>query len=809
MGGLRVGTLPVGVRGFAAALTSFVGRADEVGKVAGLLEEYRLVTVTGPGGVGKTRLAGAVARQVVGRFADGVQLVELAAVADPAFVITTVAAAVGAQLETGTSALDSLVAALARQQVLLVLDNCEHVLGAVTELCHALLGAADDMRILATSRAPVGVTGETRFRLRPLAVPDPATGGSAAASAAVVLFTERARQADPEFALTSETGPVVARLVTRLDGMPLAIELAAARVEALGVDQLLGRLETSFGLLTSSDLAATARQRSLAATVTWSYQLLASGTQEVFRELALLPGPFTLEAAENVAGPGAELAVLDLVSCSLLTPPQTGTDGRSRYLMLDTLRAFGTERLAEAGELPQAAAALARYVLQVAELAAAGMRISSGEMAAARWLDAETAAVDQSLAWAQRQDLALALRLAVALAPWWLLRGRSGDAFRFLSAAIGTAVPGSDIWCAAQLLLAEAASNIHGVHDALGYFTAARDSVADRGASPVLADALAGQADCLSNLGQFPEGRREAHRALEMSRELGYLTGETNALIELAAASFYENEIEVAVDWARQACRIDPAQLPGKVARECSVLLAIILRATDDVAGAERSCAEGLAQTVEAGDRQNQAIYLVLLTDLDIRARRISEAAAHLREAAGLAMQTSDRARLIACLDLGGHLCAAAGQWADALTLWAAYIAGRLRDGSLDLPRDRDLRQVPMTKASQALGATRTREAQERGTAMTLETAVEFVSMLASTGLAGPPAEPATELTQLSAREQELVTLVAQGDTDAQIAGHLFISVSTVRSHLDRIRDKTGCRRRADLTRLALRAGLA
>ena len=203
--------------------------------MAGLLGESRMVMVTGPGGVGKTRLAGEVARLVAGRFADGAWLVELAAVRDPALLAAVVAAALGVPQAAGTSAADSLVAALARRQMLLVLDNCEHLLDAVAELCGSLLAGADDIRVLATSREPAGIAGEARYRLRPLPVSGAGAGGGAGVPAAVMLFADRARRADPDFVLDDGTGPVVAELVARLDGMPLAIELAAARVEALGL----------------------------------------------------------------------------------------------------------------------------------------------------------------------------------------------------------------------------------------------------------------------------------------------------------------------------------------------------------------------------------------------------------------------------------------------------------------------------------------------------------------------------------------------------------------------------------------------
>jgi predicted ATPase len=237
-------------------LTSFIGREEAVRDVAGLLQEYRLVTVTGPGGVGKTRLAGRVTRLVAGRFADGAWLAELAAMRDPAQVAAVVAAALGIPEQPGMPLAATLARVLAGQQLLLVLDNCEHVIGAAAELCAGLLAACDDVRVLAISREPLAIAGEARYRLGPLSLPGPGNGADAGGCESVALFADRARRADPRFVLDGQTGPVVARLVARLDGLPLAIELAAARAEALGVAQLLDRIADRFALLTAGDRAS-------------------------------------------------------------------------------------------------------------------------------------------------------------------------------------------------------------------------------------------------------------------------------------------------------------------------------------------------------------------------------------------------------------------------------------------------------------------------------------------------------------------------------------------------------------------------
>jgi predicted ATPase/DNA-binding CsgD family transcriptional regulator len=792
-----------GLHGFVPALTSFVGRAGQVDEVAGLLGEYRLVTVTGPGGVGKTRLAGEVARRVAGRFADGVWLVELAAVGESALVPAAVAVALRIRQPPGMSIADSLTGVLARRQLLLVLDNCEHVAGAVAQLCGALLPAADDVRVLATSREPAGVAGEVRYRVPPLTLPE-LGGPPGAGSEAVALFADRARQADSHFVLGGEAGPMVARLVARLDGMPLAIELAAARVESLGVGQLLERLDDRFALLAGGDRAAAPRQRSLAATVEWSYLLLGEDERQVFRRLAIFPGPFTLEAAEAVAGGAAGPAVLHLVDCSLLAPPRADPDGRARYLMLETLRAYGLERLAEAGEQYAAAAALTRHALHVAEQAVAGLQTSAGELAAGRWLDAEDASTQQALAWALEQDPPSALRLATALAPWWWLRGQDGDGYELLRAAAEHATPGSDPWCAAQLWLGRMAS-IHGdLAGAIGHYTTACDVLAAGAPSPMLVDCLTGKAATLTNLGRHSEGAQDADRALDMAQEIGYLAGEARALVNLSFAASYAGDAAKAMSWARQAQQIDPAAIPGWVARGCCYVLALALTEANDVPAARRACADGLAQARQAGNIGLQAEFLGVMADLELRAGLIPEARAHLQEAIAIEMLTGTRWPF--CLDACGHLCAATGRWAEAVTLWAAHDKHLADIGVPEHPEDAQRRQEPIRKAEQELGPAGMRAAQERSAAMSLEAATELAAMLTAVDPQVP--EPPPGLAQLSTREQELVTLVAQGRTDAQIAAQLYISVRTVRSHLDRIRDKSGCRRRADLTRLALQAGL-
>jgi predicted ATPase/DNA-binding CsgD family transcriptional regulator len=803
VGDSAAGTAAGGVHGFPAVLTSFVGRAVPVREAADLLQKYRLVTVTGPGGVGKTRLAGEVARRVAGWFADGVWLVELAPVRDPAHVPGLLAAVLGVREQPGVPATEALVRVLGRQQVLLVLDNCEHVIGRAAQLCAELLAVCDDVRVLATSREPLRVAGEARYRLGPLALP----GGpdDAGGSEAVALFADRARAVDARFTLDGQTGPVVAGLVKRLDGMPLAIELAAARVEALGVAQLLDRVDDRFALLAEGDRLAPSRQRSLAATVEWSYQLLAENERRVFRLLAVFPGPFTLEASEQVAGQSASPTVLHLVDCSLLVPPRPGPDGRPRYAMLETLRAYGTGLLTTAREHDSAAVALAGYAVKVAEQAAEGLQTAEGEMDAARWLDAEDATMAQVLAWAVDHDPGIALRLTVALAPWWFLRGRLAGQWSLLREVAGHAEPGSADWCAVQFWLGIVARFSADMAGALEHFTAVHAAVRGQGPSRVLADALVGRSSALRELARIAEAADDARHALAVAQDADYPGGAALALAELSEIAAIADDLGSAVRLAQEAAQIT-AGSRGRISETCCASLTSALTVAGNLAAAESVCTAGLAQSRSAGHLENTARLLNRMAAIDLLARRIEDAAAHLREALQILARAGGWFELINCLDSCGLLCAATGRPAEAVTMWAAHAALCPQEGYADWPSNVRLRQQPLRQARQALGSAQTRAAEERGAVMSIAAAAEYALLLTSP--ADSPRSAARALGQLSARQRELVILVAQGRTDAQIAAQLSISIRTVRSHLDRVRDKTGCRRRADLTRLALTAEL-
>jgi tetratricopeptide (TPR) repeat protein len=429
-----------------------------------------------------------------------------------------VAVAFGVREQPGVPVAEVLARVLARQQqLLLVLGNCEHVIGAAAALCGRLLQACDDVRVLATSWEPLRIAGEAAYRLAPLPVPDPDDADGVAGAEAVSLFSDRARAIDASFALTGENRRDVARLVVRLDGMPLAIELASARVEALGVVQLLDRLD---GRLAR-------------------------------------PGP----------------------------------DGRMRYGMLETLRSYAAGLLAQAGKQDQAQAALARYAVSVAGEAAAGLQTTTGEPAAARWLDAEDATMGHVLGRAVEHDLDTAVRLVTALSMWWVLRGLLAGQEPLLRELAGRAEPGSDGWCAAQFWLARTAEDAPDLPAALERYTAVIDVIKDRGPSRMLVDCLARQSVTVSNLGRVPEAARYGRRALAASRELGYRSGRARATTGLVIAALYAGDLDDAVQLARQAGQIP--DIPGTAARVCSHVLAAALAGAGDLAAAEQACAAG------------------------------------------------------------------------------------------------------------------------------------------------------------------------------------------------------------------------
>jgi predicted ATPase len=427
-----------------------MGRAGAVSEVRTLLGSGRLVTLTGPGGVGKTRLALEVAAQLAGGYPDGTWLVELAAETGEAGVAELVSAAVGLSDSASPVPLaDRLAEALGSRQLLLVLDNCEHLIGPVAALAGRLLRAGPGVRILATSQEPLAIGGEQRWEVPPLELPDSAEGEAelVGQAGAVQLFVARAAAAVPGFTLDASNARAVASICRRLDGIPLALELAAARVRALGVHTLAARLDDRFRLLTAGQRGAPARQRTLRAMIDWSWELATEPERIVLRRLAVHADGCTLTAAEQTcAGEGLDQAdVADLlarlVDRSLVTVTAEGPD-EPRYRLLESVAAYGTERLREAGELGQLQRRHREFYTALAERGRCELRGPDQQ----RWLyrlDREGANIHSALEGSfGHREAELALRLVCAMTWYWFLRGRLTEAQRALSSALALLGPG-------------------------------------------------------------------------------------------------------------------------------------------------------------------------------------------------------------------------------------------------------------------------------------------------------------------------------------------------------------------------------
>jgi predicted ATPase/class 3 adenylate cyclase len=431
--------------------TSFVGREREVAEVTSLLAETRLLTLTGPGGTGKTRLALKVAADQLDRFPDGVFFADLSPIVDPALVPSVIAQAHLVREEAGRDLLDTLADHLRDRHLLLVLDNSEQVIEAGAAIAR-LVDLAPRLTVLATSRAPFHVSAEHEYQVPPLALPDPGHMvdlEGVARSEAVALFTERASAIRPGFQITGQNAPAVAEIAVQLDGLPLAIELAASRLKVLSPEALLERLRQRLSLLTGGARDLPERQRTLRGTIEWSHDLLQAEERRLFARLGTFTGGWTLEAAEAICGPGLDLEILNglgtLVDHSMVRPGEPG-DGEPRFNMLETIREFAVERLALSGEEDELRRRHAERFRDLAEEAERHLTREDRLVWLSR-LEGEHDNLRAAMDWSERiGDADTGLRTAAAVWRFWLQRGHlSGGRARLerLLAMPGAAVPGA------------------------------------------------------------------------------------------------------------------------------------------------------------------------------------------------------------------------------------------------------------------------------------------------------------------------------------------------------------------------------
>ncbi len=408
-------------------LTSFVGRVAQMTEIRRLLTDNRLVTLTGAGGAGKTRLAIQIAAGIAAEFRDGVSYVDLAPITHAVVVPVAVARALGLPDQPGRSTDETLVRFVGDRQMLMVLDNCEHLLDAIASLAAELLAACPGLQLLATSREPAGVPGEVTFLVPSLSLADEA----------LELFADRARRVRPDFTVTEDNAATVTEICRRLDGMPLAIELAAARVRALSLDEIVGSLHDRFRLLTGGARTAVRRQQTLRASVDWSHALLTEPERILFRRLAVFLGGFDLDAAQAVAG-DAEVEryqILDqlalLVDKSLVVAENTS--GRTRYRLLETVRQYAQEKLGESGEAEAVRSRHRDHYTSMAALLDAPARTDYHQRV--EQADEEMDNLRSAFGWSiETGDIGRALELASSLQPLWLSRGRIQEGLAWFDA---------------------------------------------------------------------------------------------------------------------------------------------------------------------------------------------------------------------------------------------------------------------------------------------------------------------------------------------------------------------------------------
>lgn len=515
-------------RNLPVGLTSFIGRKREIEEIARLLPSASLLSLIGAGGCGKTRLALRIAAELDSAYADGVCWVELARLTDPALVPQAVLKALNLTEQSGTTLMDTLLESLRSRQVLLVLDNCEHLLDACAQLVETLLSYAR-ANILVTSREPLGIHGEALYPVMPLALPAPSlTPAEMERVDAVQLFIARARSIRPDFALTAENAEIVAAICRHLDGIPLAIELASARVSVLSVEQIYERLDHRFDLLVSATRTYQ-RHRTLRAAIDWSYDLLATSEQCLLQRLTVFPAGFSLSAAEAACAWGVirQPDVLDLLASLVsksLVVAETLRGGEARYHLLETIRQYAQEKLTASGEWVLAHDQYLACYLRIAEDIAPKSR-GQYQQLWLNWLEIEHDNLRAALAWALEQHIEMGLRIAIALYPFWDIRGYDHEAFTWFERLLAHA--DNTLSLAVHVnALTNASFFATFLGDALtstiwGQTAVDRCYAAGEEGKPLLGFALAGLGSAAQAAGDVQTTYTIAQRILELERSSG------------------------------------------------------------------------------------------------------------------------------------------------------------------------------------------------------------------------------------------------------------------------------------------------
>jgi non-specific serine/threonine protein kinase len=821
-------------------LTSFVGREIEIAEVRRLLGGARLLTLTGAGGAGKTRLALEAARAVGDAYGDGVWLVEFAPLADPALVPQAVAAALSVQEAPGRGFTEILAEYLRTPSLLLLLDNCEHLVTACAKLADSLLHTAPELHILATSREPLDIGGEIAWRVPSLAVPGPQSGPSAeelTEYASVRLFLDRAEAALPTFALTDQNAPAVAQVCRRLDGIPLAIELAAARVKALTVEQIAERLDHRFRLLTGGGRTAIPRQQTLQACIDWSYALLTEAERALLRRLSVFAGGFALAAAEAVCNDASLEAgeILDLLSGlvdkSLVQAEPQGRE--ERYRLLETLREYARDRLAEAGETESVRDRHRDYFLALAEEADSHLR-GREQLTWIEQLIQEQDNLRAALDWSLSQEsVEAALRLAGTQGCWfWYLRGQWTEGRAWLARCLdlsdratapsGGATSDGLRWARGRAILAAGILAMIQTD-----FAAALPHL--EAAIPLAraADDYWGAARSLIALGvvqafhaQHDEAAAHLQTGVALFREAGDKWGTAFALGVLGFGAYYRGDLVAARVLAEESqalvLEIGDRWVPGLNL----FYLSAIAELQGELALAERHIRATLAdlEALKAGGLVNVEAHIRLATVLARRGQP-AESVEPLKRGLLLVREFGTATGTVTGIIAAAVVALAMSDQPPAAT-WAAHLVGAAAalspaTGYVPRPVERaDLERVEAA-ARAALGAEAFAAAREAGKALTfdqaLEQALQVTTLESTRGTdPSPPAPPPGPYPAgLTEREVAVLRLVARGLTSAQVAEQLVISPVTVSTHLRNMYAKLGVGSRAAAVRFAVEHGLA
>ncbi|WP_103564974.1 ATP-binding protein [Actinomadura rubteroloni] len=744
----RAGNLP-------AEMTRFIGRQRELGEARQVLARSRLVTLTGVGGVGKTRLAVRVAADLRRSFPDGAWLVELSALREPALLARTVADALRLPGQASGDQTDRLADHLSDKHLLLVLDTCEHLVDGCATLTEVLLRAAPRLRILATSREPLDVMGEHTLVIPPLPVADQ---DSATGDDAVTLFADRAEAMVPGFALTRDNHATVARLCRHLDGIPLAIELAAVRLRSMSVEQLVDRIDDRFRLL-GTPRAAGGRHRTLRATIEWSHDLCTAQERLLWARLSVFPGDFDLAAAERVGAGGALAAdaLLDvlarLVEKSIVLCER---DGR-RYRMLDTLREYGAERLTELGERPDVLRRHRDHYLALAEEARRDA-LGAGQLPALIRLREENAnlrvALEHSLS--TPGDEETALHLAAVLQHYWLCLGKFGEALS---------------WQDRVLTATEALPPAHRERAWVAFGT---------------------------GLVAVQRGEAERGRALfERADAADDPVLRAHILHGTGLVALFEGELEGArtriaqarEEFARLGHEEPAALLAGP---HLSSVLALESDWDAALAVAEESVRAGEA----SGEVWNRSFALYARAAARWWTGRKDEAVDDLMACLQIKEDLGDQLGITLALDLLTPATLVRGRYEEAAMLLGATermwreLGAQLQYG----PHYMERRALSEKALQRRLPADRFQSAKRRGGELTI---TEAIALARGEPVAAPGPAPARET--LTTREREVAALVAEGLTNRQIADRLVLAKRTVDSHVEHILTKLGFTARTEI----------